>query len=74
MIELVKIPGGVVYSGEDMMFTYVNIPTGHMYDGKTDMFPIVELNQAAYQFPIDITSIDGVVYSNGDDFITALYS
>lgn len=73
MIELVKIPGGVIYSGEEMMFTSVNIPTGYMYDGRTDMFPIVELNQAGYQFPIAITSIDGIIYDNGDDFITALY-
>ncbi len=74
MIELIKIPNGVIYNNQELMFTAVNIPNGHIYDGKTDLFPIIELNEAAYQFPIDSTSIDGVIYTNGDDFITALYS
>jgi hypothetical protein len=74
MIELTKVPNGVIYLGQELAFTSVNIPGGHVYDGKTDMFPIVELNEAAYQFPVDSTSIDGVVYTNGDDFITALYA
>lgn len=74
MIELIKTPNGVIYNNQELILTSVNIPNGHIYDGITDMFPIVELNEAAYQFPVESTSIDGVIYTNGDDFIAALYS
>jgi hypothetical protein len=74
MINLVKIPGGVIYWDNELQFTYDVFPQGWEYDGNNQNFIFAELCGSAYGFPIEETTIDDLTFNTGLEFINYLYS